>query len=259
MLSHNRIAGARFAPSPTPGKFAGRTTKARDEDHSVPSPAPAKTNGRPKSKIRGEEDEFAQLRAIIQEKDAIIQEKNERIVSLTAEFDAHRADFRSTLDTLETASSETERVYEKRIDELLEERRVWVTQSEDVESVAHQLKQLEDVVQELEEGLEDARRGEAEARGEVEYLRGEVERERAEHRQHACWICNGGEPTRHREEDCFERPIPELTPGLSPANSDDLKRSVWQRRAAGQRSPDKWCALCEQDGHDSISCPLDRA
>lgn len=52
--------------------------------------------------------------------------------------------------------------------------------NEDVDSVARQLKQLEELVQELEEGLEDARRGEAEARGEVEFLRGEVERGRSE-------------------------------------------------------------------------------
>jgi len=112
-----------------------------------------------------------------------LREKNERIKLLTAEFDANRADFRSTIDTLEMASSETERVYEKRVDELLEEIRSLQDRSEDVESVAQQLKQLEELVQELEEGLEDARRGEAEARGEVEFLRGEVERSRSELRR----------------------------------------------------------------------------
>ncbi|KAF7508984.1 hypothetical protein GJ744_008540 [Endocarpon pusillum] len=94
----------------------------------------------------------------------MVRDKNEKIQMLIAEFDAHRADFRSTIDTLEMASTETERVYEKRVDELLQE----------------QLRQLEDLVQELEEGLEDARRGEAEARAEVEFLRGEVERGRSE-------------------------------------------------------------------------------
>ncbi|KAF2096607.1 hypothetical protein NA57DRAFT_42376 [Rhizodiscina lignyota] len=110
----------------------------------------------------------------------MLREKNERIAMLTAEFDAHRADFRSTIDTLEMASTETERVYEKRIEELMQEVRDIQERGNDVDTVALQLKQLEELVQELEEGLEDARRGEAEARGEVEFLRGEVERGRSE-------------------------------------------------------------------------------
>lgn len=112
-----------------------------------------------------------------------LREKNEKIKLLTAEFDNNRADFRSTIDTLEMASTETERVYEKRVDQLLEEVRGLQDRSEDVDSVAQQLRQLEELVQELEEGLEDARRGEAEARGEVEFLRGEVERSRSELRR----------------------------------------------------------------------------
>lgn len=114
---------------------------------------------------------------------AQLKEKNDKISALTAEFDSHRADFRSTLDTLEVAASETERVYEKRIEELLQTNRELQSRGEDVETVALQLKQLEELVSELEEGLEDARRGEAEARGEVEYLRGEVERTRLELKQ----------------------------------------------------------------------------
>ncbi|KAK9789682.1 hypothetical protein AB5N19_07558 [Seiridium cardinale] len=114
---------------------------------------------------------------------ALLREKNEKIAMLTAEFDAHRADFRSTIDTLEMASTETQRVYDARIRELEQEIHDLQERNEDVDSVARQLKQLEDLVQELEEGLEDARRGEAEARGEVEFLRGEVERTRAELRK----------------------------------------------------------------------------
>ena len=57
-----------------------------------------------------------------------------------------------------------------------------MAQSQDMESVAHQLRLLEEVVQELEARLEDARRGEAEVTGEVEFLRGEVERVGAEFR-----------------------------------------------------------------------------
>lgn len=123
-----------------------------------------------------EDTDAAQLRASL-------REKNEKISMLTAEFDTHRADFRSTIETLELASTETERVYEKRIEELLQEVKELQDRDEDVESVAQQLKQLEELVQELEEGLEDARRGEAEARGEVEFLRGEVERTKAELRR----------------------------------------------------------------------------
>ncbi|WYZ34782.1 hypothetical protein EsH8_I_001058 [Colletotrichum jinshuiense] len=123
-----------------------------------------------------DDKDTAQLRALV-------KEKNDKIAMLTAEFDAHRADFRSTIDTLEMASTETERVYEKRIDELMLEIRDLESRTDDVDSVARQLKQLEELVQELEEGLEDARRGEAEARGEVEFLRGEVERTRTELRR----------------------------------------------------------------------------
>lgn len=113
----------------------------------------------------------------------LLREKNEKIAMLTADFDAHRADFRSTIDTLEMASTETERVYERKVEDLTQEIRELQDRGEDVESVAQQLKQLEELVQELEEGLEDARRGEAEARGEVEFLRGEVERGRSELRR----------------------------------------------------------------------------
>ncbi|KAK3341555.1 hypothetical protein B0T25DRAFT_345499 [Lasiosphaeria hispida] len=123
-----------------------------------------------------DDKDSAQLRALL-------REKNEKIAMLTAEFDAHRADFRSTIDTLEMASTETERVYEKRIEELMQETQELQERTADVDTVATQLKQLEELVQELEEGLEDARRGEAEARAEVEFLRGEVERTRSELRR----------------------------------------------------------------------------
>ncbi|KAI5205567.1 hypothetical protein AUEXF2481DRAFT_1909 [Aureobasidium subglaciale EXF-2481] len=115
-----------------------------------------------------------------------IHDRDDKIQSLIDEFDAHRADFRSTIDTLELASAETERVYEAKIADLLaeiHELRELGHSREDVENVARQLKGLEELVAELEEGLEDARRGEAEARGEVEFLRGEVERGRSELRR----------------------------------------------------------------------------
>lgn len=133
-------------------------------------------------------DGLAMRRGSMDDKDVsqlrhMVREKNDKIAMLTAEFDAHRADFRSTIDTLEMASTETERVYEKRIEELIADVRELESRNLDVDSVATQLKQLEELVQELEEGLEDARRGEAEARGEAEFLRGEVERTRSELRR----------------------------------------------------------------------------
>lgn len=138
--------------------------------------------------MHGSENGSKGRRGSMEDKDAaslrqMLREKNEKIGMLTAEFDAHRADFRSTIDTLELASTETERVYEKKVEDLLAEVRDLQERTEDVDSVAQQLKQLEELVQELEEGLEDARRGEAEARGEVEFLRGEVERTRSELRR----------------------------------------------------------------------------
>ena len=184
-------------------------------------------NGRVVSIKDEEADEVAHLRSVI-------QEKNDKIAMLTAEFDSHRADFRNTLDTLELASSETERLSEKRIEDLQEELRALRDQSEDMESVAEQLRQLEEVVQELEEGLEEARRGEAEARGETEFLRGEVERVRAELK---------------RERELNHHANGTNNPSTSvPASSVSVSVS----------DADKWCALCEGDGHDSISCPYEK-
>ncbi|KAK5658822.1 hypothetical protein OQA88_1634 [Cercophora sp. LCS_1] len=133
-------------------------------------------DGPPRRRGSMEDKDAPQLRALL-------REKNEKIAMLTAEFDAHRADFRSTIDTLEMASTETERVYEKKIEDMMQEMQELQERTADVDTVATQLKQLEELVQELEEGLEDARRGEAEARGEVEFLRGEVERTRSELRR----------------------------------------------------------------------------
>ncbi|KAF2224376.1 hypothetical protein BDZ85DRAFT_318313 [Elsinoe ampelina] len=134
-----------------------------------------------------------------------LKEKNDKISSLVAEFDAHRADFRSTIETLELASDETVRMYEERIRELVAEvqgLRENSTAQKDVESIAAQLKMLEELVAELEDGLEDARRGEAEARGEVEFLRGEVERGRSElkrEREKAAQLAGGETDDRGRE------------------------------------------------------------
>ncbi|ERS98601.1 hypothetical protein HMPREF1624_05388 [Sporothrix schenckii ATCC 58251] len=150
---------------------------------------PGATPGGGADGFDGDDKDMAQLRALL-------REKNDKIAMLTAEFDTHRADFRSTIDTLEMASTETERVYEKKIEEMMQENQELESRLADVEAVAQQLKQLEELVQELEEGLEDARRGEAEARGEVEFLRGEVERTRTELRRErekaAMLVASGG-------------------------------------------------------------------
>jgi myosin heavy subunit len=154
----------------------------------------------------GQDQNTAQLRQLL-------REKNEKITILTSEFDAHRADFRSTLDSLEMASTETERVYEEQkrdliaqvqdLSDRMQEMEEMSESRKDFEDVANQLKGLEEFVQELEEGLEDARRGEAEARGEVEFLRGEVERGRSElkrEREKASQAVNGHRASKDLEE-----------------------------------------------------------
>ncbi|KAH0269465.1 hypothetical protein KCU91_g8686, partial [Aureobasidium melanogenum] len=76
-----------------------------------------------------------------------VHDRDDKIQSLIDEFDAHRADFRSTIDTLELASAETERVYEAKIADLLaeiQELRELGHSREDVENVARQLKGLEE-------------------------------------------------------------------------------------------------------------------
>ena len=200
----------------------------------------------------GDDDEqtAAQLRQLL-------REKNEKISLMTADFDSHRADFRSTLDSLEMASTETERVYEEQKRDLLaqisdlqsqtealqQELSIGGSSKEDFEGVATQLKQLEELVAELEEGLEESRRGEAEARGEVEFLRGEVERGRSElkrEREKAAALTQNGEGASTKElaqKDDEIRGLKaiihnlSLSPSAAPAksngyvtDSDELKR-----------------------------------
>lgn len=223
--------------------------------------------------LMGSSDGGRHNRGSMEDKDAsqlrtLLREKNEKIAMLTAEFDAHRADFRSTIDTLELASTETERVYEKRVEDLLQEVRELQERSEDVDSVARQLKQLEELVQELEEGLEDARRGEAEARGEVEFLRGEVERTRSELRRERekaaaamSGAANGESPSMSKEveqRDDEIRGLKAIIHSLSrdavpdTANSNELQKTPTQRQdsSSSRRRP--------SDGVDSIKDRLAR-
>ena len=187
-----------------------------------------------------EDADIAQLRALV-------REKNEKIAMLTADFDAHRADFRSTIDTLELASTETERVYERKVEELTQEIRELQDRGEDVESVAQQLKQLEELVQELEEGLEDARRGEAEARGEVEFLRGEVERGRSELKRErdkaaaalkgaGAAVENGGSAREVEQRDDEIRGLKAIIHSLSRDAPDSGSPKSGSRRVSRQRN-----------------------
>ncbi|RYP93501.1 hypothetical protein DL770_000385 [Monosporascus sp. CRB-9-2] len=187
---------------------------------------------------------------------ALLREKNEKIAMLTAEFDGHRADFRSTIDTLEMASTETQRVYEAKIRELEQEIQEIQDRTVDVDSVARQLKQLEELVQELEEGLEDARRGEAEARGEVEFLRGEVERTRAElrkEREKGSAAINGGDnaedrPSMSKELEQKEDEIRGLKAIIHSLSRDSVPGDA----------PDKTPSQPEGNGPDSIDAQLAR-
>lgn len=187
-----------------------------------------------------EDADVSQLRALV-------REKNEKIAMLTADFDAHRADFRSTIDTLELASTETERVYERKVEELTQEIRELQDRGEDVESVAQQLKQLEELVQELEEGLEDARRGEAEARGEVEFLRGEVERGRSELKRErdkaaaalkgaGAAVENGGSAREVEQRDDEIRGLKAIIHSLSRDAPDSGSPKSGSRRVSRQRN-----------------------
>ncbi|KAK5003320.1 hypothetical protein LTR28_010315, partial [Elasticomyces elasticus] len=102
----------------------------------LPSPDRPSLSGRRRG---GHEDaEVAQLRASL-------REKNEKITTLTADFDAHRADFRSTIDTLELASAETERMYEKRVEDLMAEISELREGREEVGVIAEQLRGLEEL------------------------------------------------------------------------------------------------------------------
>ena len=336
ILQQNRLPAAKVVASPTPAKFGGSVrapVQARPSVTSTPGRAGSSAAVR-----RGGLEESSEIASL----QAMIAEKNTKIASLTAEFDAHRADFRSTLDTLELASTETERVYEKKVEDLLQERELLLAQGGDVESVAQQLRQMEEVVQELEEGLEDARRGEAEARGEVEFLRGEVERVRAELRRerernvdlirevdearrnrsraktslpmdsgihgtineqssrqittspalndkrgtiNSLESNKSSSPKSEKKHDPSSRPnsLRESTTGQemkdriedSPTINQTIIAQPTQPAAqpaaqpvqtppqapeltVSEDDPDKWCALCEQDGHDSISCPFDK-
>jgi len=209
-------------------------------------PTDGSTHARNRSAGSYDDADSAQLRAII-------REKNEKMAMLTAEFDAHRADFRSTIDTLEMASTETERVYEKKVEELMQEIRELQDRGEDVESVARQLKQLEDLVQELEEGLEEARRGEADARGEAEFLRGEVERTKAEFEREkakeaakSTTIVN---PINARDSRDIEqrddeiRGLKAIIHSLSSASGADMATSTLQRSQTTPNDPDPQAQL----------------
>lgn len=114
---------------------------------------------------------------------AMLKKKQETIDKLTASFDQSRAEFRSTIDTLEIASTTTEQIYDQRekdltaeVEALRREVEELRNDKEEVQQFQDQYKQFEEAVAELEEAVESARRGESEAKAESEFLHGEVER-----------------------------------------------------------------------------------
>lgn len=121
--------------------------------------------------------------ADISELRSLLKSKQDKIDMLTKEFDKNRADFRSTIDTLEIAASTTETIYEQQKQDLMREVEALQNGKEDVEQFQEQYKQFEEAVAELEEAVENARRGEAEAKAESEFLHGEVDRVRIELRR----------------------------------------------------------------------------
>lgn len=64
---------------------------------------------------------------------AMLRERDEKIAMLITEVETHRADFRSTTDTLGRTPTETERVHEKRIKELTEALSMSTSQSLETE------------------------------------------------------------------------------------------------------------------------------
>ncbi|MCJ1412392.1 hypothetical protein MMC19_006486 [Ptychographa xylographoides] len=134
-----------------------------------------------------------------------------------------------------------------------------MAQSQDMESVAHQLRLLEEVVQELEARLEDARRGEAEVTGEVEFLRGEVERVGAEFRGNGSTTrsLSGSEVVsgEAEENEDFDK---EISHEEEKAFEREVNGEPHTPPAAASVDADKRCALCEGDGHDSISCLFEK-
>ncbi|MCJ1310963.1 hypothetical protein MMC25_004632 [Agyrium rufum] len=269
-VTHNpRLGAPRFAPSPTPGKMAGRTRAMHSSMNDSPAPT-SRTNGSHSNTVTPNSNRDATVSALEEENsrlEALLQEKAETITRITSEFDGHRADFRSTLDTLELASDETNRVYEAKIGELERELKMKQDQHLEVEEVALQVHHMEGLVSEMEEDLERALRGEAEARGEAEYLRGEVERLRTELRERENGVLAGKPQAQNggngiKEITAHEDPV---TPIDGPEEDDEdfaqamPKKNIEEpKKTVIQEDSTKWCALCEGDGHDSISCPYEK-
>ena len=168
-------------------------------------------------------------------------------------------------------------MYEAKIEEMVRENKELREQQTEVEEVVYQVQHLEGLVSELEEDLEQALRREAEARGEAEYLRGEVERLRAEASRRECGARERGASIEHdlgRSGTLIDGTHDRMnggTRGLSEADmlDDEIRKMGIEEKdnaagvngAKGEMVEDttKWCALCEGDGHDSISCPYEKA
>lgn len=221
-----------------------------------------------------------------------LREKDDKYDALRTDFNANRADFKSTIDAMEAGIAETERMYEERnakYEAEIKALHLDKANNEDYESmdaIATQLKGLEELVAELEEGLEDARRGEAEARSEVEHLRGEVERTKSElrrakdqatgpsvtsavpasspliHSPPALAPEAPAVPTQngHADEDLPIRaagtqPVEELSDNGAGDSSPLAAKSKAAANVTMQEGKKPWCAMCEKDGHFAYDCP----
>ena len=54
-------------------------------------------------------------------------------------------------------------------------------------------------------------------------------------------------------------PAPAPAPAPAPIEGTGAQAGMLAGRSSGVIDPDKWCALCERDGHDSVDCPLEDA
>ena len=60
----------------------------------------------------------------------------------------------------------------------------------------------------------------------------------------------------NEEDGDDEEPPKELK---APIEGTGEQAGMWAGKASGIIDPDKWCALCERDGHESVDCPIEDA
>jgi len=67
-----------------------------------------------------------------------------------------------------------------------------------------------------------------------------------------------------RRDDAHPAPLSpskSKSPLATPLSRSFPTHGLWACRGQGERhhGPEKWCALCERDGHDSVDCPFEDA